>query len=321
MAVRRRPGARRRHAPRLEQRAARGDRDAARADPRRARRRERRPRPVAAGAGAPAARRVSRGPGARGDDAGPTSRASCAGVRLVFLAVAAFAAAVGWLVGHPLPFIVALVIAGVDMLETSFLLLVVAVRRDPDGEAERRKARVAPAARSRSRVAATSGARPVGPIGVVPAAGRRSRHAGPARRRARARARTARRRPRARRSARSRRGRARAAAASWARDGLLDLGRASLGIGEEHADEPVGELHVADRREPPERRRVDPRVGATHGRRRDRPSPGSPSRGGRARGASGRAPARAPRPRSASRPGRPSPPRASPRGPRARCSP
>ncbi len=53
------------------------------------------------------------------------------GVRLVFLAVAAFAAAGGWLVGHPLPFVVALVIAGVDVIETSFLLLVVAVRRDP----------------------------------------------------------------------------------------------------------------------------------------------------------------------------------------------
>jgi hypothetical protein len=52
------------------------------------------------------------------------------GVRLVFLAVAAFAAAGGWLVGHPLPFIVALVIAGVDILETSFLLLIVAVRRE-----------------------------------------------------------------------------------------------------------------------------------------------------------------------------------------------
>ena len=51
-------------------------------------------------------------------------------MRLVFLAVAAFAAAIGWLVGHPLPFIVALVIAGVDILETSFLLLVVALRKD-----------------------------------------------------------------------------------------------------------------------------------------------------------------------------------------------
>ena len=55
-------------------------------------------------------------------------------VRLVFLAVAAFAAAGGWLVGHPLPFIVALVIAGVDVLETSFLLLVVAVRREPPAD-------------------------------------------------------------------------------------------------------------------------------------------------------------------------------------------
>lgn len=52
------------------------------------------------------------------------------GVRYVFLAVAALSAAAGWLVGHPLPFIVALVIAGVDILETTFLLLVVAIRRD-----------------------------------------------------------------------------------------------------------------------------------------------------------------------------------------------
>jgi hypothetical protein len=49
-------------------------------------------------------------------------------VRLVFLAVAAFAAASGWLIGHPLPLVVALVIAGVDVLETSFLLVVVALR-------------------------------------------------------------------------------------------------------------------------------------------------------------------------------------------------
>lgn len=52
------------------------------------------------------------------------------GVRYVFLAVAAFAAAGGWLLAHPLPLIVALVIAGVDVLETSFLLLVVASRRE-----------------------------------------------------------------------------------------------------------------------------------------------------------------------------------------------
>ncbi|HYO44567.1 MAG TPA: hypothetical protein VES19_15315 [Candidatus Limnocylindrales bacterium] len=52
------------------------------------------------------------------------------GVRYVFLAVAALSAAAGWLIGHPLPFIVALVIAGVDILETTFLILVVALRRE-----------------------------------------------------------------------------------------------------------------------------------------------------------------------------------------------
>ena len=52
------------------------------------------------------------------------------GVRYVFLAVAALCAAAGWLIGHPLPFVVALVIAGVDILETTFLLLVVSLRRE-----------------------------------------------------------------------------------------------------------------------------------------------------------------------------------------------
>ena len=52
------------------------------------------------------------------------------GVRLVFLAVAAFAAATGWLLGHPLPLIVAVIIAAIDVIETSFLLLVVTVRGD-----------------------------------------------------------------------------------------------------------------------------------------------------------------------------------------------
>ena len=47
------------------------------------------------------------------------------GVRLVFLAVAAFAAAAGWALASPLPLIVAVVIAGIDVIETSFLLLVV----------------------------------------------------------------------------------------------------------------------------------------------------------------------------------------------------
>jgi hypothetical protein len=51
------------------------------------------------------------------------------GVRLAFLAVAAFAAAAGWLLGHPLPIVIAFVIAGVDVIETSFLLLVVSLQR------------------------------------------------------------------------------------------------------------------------------------------------------------------------------------------------
>lgn len=45
------------------------------------------------------------------------------GVRLAFLAVAAFAAAGGWALGHPLPVILAAIIAGIDVIETSFLLL------------------------------------------------------------------------------------------------------------------------------------------------------------------------------------------------------
>lgn len=46
------------------------------------------------------------------------------GVRLTFLALAALCAAAGWVLGHPLPLIVALVIAGIDVVETSFLLIV-----------------------------------------------------------------------------------------------------------------------------------------------------------------------------------------------------
>ncbi|HET9521974.1 MAG TPA: hypothetical protein VFO73_13070 [Candidatus Limnocylindrales bacterium] len=46
------------------------------------------------------------------------------GIRLVFLAVAAFAAASAFLVGHVLPLIVGLIIAGVDVAETALLLLV-----------------------------------------------------------------------------------------------------------------------------------------------------------------------------------------------------
>ncbi|CAN5611191.1 hypothetical protein BH20CHL6_BH20CHL6_19220 [soil metagenome] len=50
------------------------------------------------------------------------------GVRTVFLAVAAFAAAAGWFIGSPVPIVVGLVIAAVDVIETSFLLLVTAAR-------------------------------------------------------------------------------------------------------------------------------------------------------------------------------------------------
>jgi hypothetical protein len=49
-------------------------------------------------------------------------------VRLAFVAVAAFAAAAGWALANPLPLVVAAVIAGIDVIETSFLLLVVGRR-------------------------------------------------------------------------------------------------------------------------------------------------------------------------------------------------
>ena len=47
------------------------------------------------------------------------------GVRLAFLAVAAASAGAGWALGDPLPLVIALVIAGIDVIETSLLLLVV----------------------------------------------------------------------------------------------------------------------------------------------------------------------------------------------------
>jgi len=72
-------------------------------------------------------------------EAGPATRISDAdlgsmvrGVRLVFLAAAALTAAAGWILGEPLPLVVALVIAGVDVVETSFLLLVATARRQGD---------------------------------------------------------------------------------------------------------------------------------------------------------------------------------------------
>ena len=69
-------------------------------------------------------------------EAGTPSRISDAdlgtmvrGVRLVFLAAASFTAAAGWILGEPLPLVIALVIAGVDVVETSLLLLVATARR------------------------------------------------------------------------------------------------------------------------------------------------------------------------------------------------
>ena len=55
------------------------------------------------------------------------------GIRLMFLAVAAFAAAAGWLLGSAMPIVVGLVIAAVDVVETTALLLVTRVR-DEAGE-------------------------------------------------------------------------------------------------------------------------------------------------------------------------------------------
>lgn len=50
-------------------------------------------------------------------------------VRLIFVAVGAFAAAAGWLFGSPVPIIAGLVVVGIDLVETSFLLLVTAAHR------------------------------------------------------------------------------------------------------------------------------------------------------------------------------------------------
>lgn len=66
-------------------------------------------------------------PGGRKSD--PDLGVLVRGVRLVFLAAASFPAAVGWILAEPLPLVIALVIAGVDVVETSFLLLVATSRR------------------------------------------------------------------------------------------------------------------------------------------------------------------------------------------------
>ncbi len=68
---------------------------------------------------------VDRAPAAEGAALSASDlRAMVRAVRLVFLSAASFTAAGGWLLGEPLPLVIALVIAGVDIVETSFLLLV-----------------------------------------------------------------------------------------------------------------------------------------------------------------------------------------------------
>jgi hypothetical protein len=44
-------------------------------------------------------------------------------IRLMFLAVGLFAMAVGWFIGSPVPVVAGIVITAIDLLETSFLLL------------------------------------------------------------------------------------------------------------------------------------------------------------------------------------------------------
>jgi hypothetical protein len=54
-------------------------------------------------------------------------------VRLVFVAVGLFAAAAGWIIGSALPIIAGLIIVAIDVLETTFLLLVTARRGSSPG--------------------------------------------------------------------------------------------------------------------------------------------------------------------------------------------
>jgi hypothetical protein len=60
------------------------------------------------------------------------ARALIRAVRLLFLAVGAGAASAGWIIGSPVPVIAGLVIAGIDLLETTFLLLVTGARRSDE---------------------------------------------------------------------------------------------------------------------------------------------------------------------------------------------
>ncbi len=75
---------------------------------------------------------------AAGADVGPLAEVDAIvmlrGIRLAFLALAAVVAGIGWLLGHPLPLVVAAVIAAVDVAETSLLLLVAGGRSGGDAD-------------------------------------------------------------------------------------------------------------------------------------------------------------------------------------------
>lgn len=65
--------------------------------------------------------------GSGSPEAGPTRRPFAEmvrGVRYVFLAIASVAVGAAFVVSHPLPLIIGLIVAAVDVIETSFLLIV-----------------------------------------------------------------------------------------------------------------------------------------------------------------------------------------------------
>jgi hypothetical protein len=65
---------------------------------------------------------------ARIGEAGEDARELIRAIRLIFLAVGLCSAAAGWIMGTPIPIVAGLVIIGIDVLETTFLLLVSAAR-------------------------------------------------------------------------------------------------------------------------------------------------------------------------------------------------
>jgi hypothetical protein len=56
------------------------------------------------------------------------------GVRLMFVAVGLFSIAAGWFIGSPVPVVAGIVITAIDLLETSFLLLVTTAKSATGGQ-------------------------------------------------------------------------------------------------------------------------------------------------------------------------------------------